>query len=101
MYLSTQLSADYLSFRFQVRQEYERVVEEKERILNEFAEQQKVKSEAEKERKQLRSEVRELKLRETRLLTDYSELEEENITLQKQVSGLKSSQVSTLIPCLA
>ncbi|CAB0015284.1 unnamed protein product [Nesidiocoris tenuis] len=77
----------------QVRQEYERVVEEKERILNEFAEQQKVKSEAEKERKQLRSEVRELKLRETRLLTDYSELEEENITLQKQVSGLKSSQV--------
>uniref|UniRef100_A0A0A9Y006 Protein bicaudal D n=3 Tax=Lygus hesperus TaxID=30085 RepID=A0A0A9Y006_LYGHE len=77
----------------QVRQEYERVAEERERITSDFSELHKVKIEAEKERKQLRSEVRELKLRETRLLTDYSELEEENIILQKQVSGLKSSQV--------
>lgn len=34
-----------------------------------------------------------MKFRETRMLQDYSELEEENITLQKQVSSLKSSQV--------
>jgi hypothetical protein len=34
-----------------------------------------------------------MKFRETRLLQDYSELEEENITLQKQVSSLRSSQV--------
>lgn len=34
-----------------------------------------------------------MKFRETRMLQDYSELEEENITLQKQVSNLKCSQV--------
>lgn len=43
--------------------------------------------------KKLRAELREIKFRETRLITDYSELEEENIALQKQVSVLKSSQV--------
>ncbi len=43
--------------------------------------------------KEIRSELRDLKHRETRLLTDYAELEEENITLQKQISNLRSSQV--------
>lgn len=47
------------------------------------------------ERKTLKSELKELKYRETRLLSDYSELEEENIGLQKQVSVLRSSQVNT------
>jgi hypothetical protein len=32
-----------------------------------------------------RAEVKEYRFRETRLLTDYSELEEENVALQKQV----------------
>ena len=41
----------------------------------------------------MKSELKELKFRETRLLSDYSELEEENIGLQKQVSVLRSSQV--------
>ncbi|CAB1336170.1 unnamed protein product [Coregonus sp. 'balchen'] len=36
---------------------------------------------------------REYKFREARLLQDYTELEEENISLQKQVSGLKQTQV--------
>lgn len=56
----------------------------------------KYKEEKELERKNLRSELREIKFRETRLISDYSELEEENISLQKQVSVLKSSQVCTL-----
>ncbi|KAK9497061.1 hypothetical protein O3M35_004442 [Rhynocoris fuscipes] len=77
----------------QIRQELERVVEERDRILQEYNELNKTKQDAERERKQLRTEIREIKLRETRLLSDYSELEEENISLQKQVSGLKSSQV--------
>jgi len=42
----------------------------------------------------MREEVKEYKFRETRLLQDYTELEEENITLQKLVSTLKQSQVS-------
>ncbi|XP_062855239.1 protein bicaudal D homolog 2-like [Trichomycterus rosablanca] len=45
------------------------------------------------QRSRLRDEIKEYKFREARLLQDYSELEEENITLQKHVSVLKQSQV--------
>lgn len=76
-----------------MRQELERVVTERDRVLQENSDLVKAKSEAESESKGLRVELKEAKFRETRLLTDYSELEEENISLQKQVSGLKSSQV--------
>jgi hypothetical protein len=41
----------------------------------------------------MKFELRDFKYRETRLLTDYAELEEENIMLQKQLSTLRSSQV--------
>lgn len=40
----------------------------------------------EAERKNLREELKELKNREQLLMNDNNELEEENITLQKQVS---------------
>ena len=49
------------------------------------------------QRTRMREEVREYKFRETRLLQDYTELEEENITLQKLVSTLKQNQVSTAV----
>ncbi|CAF98860.1 unnamed protein product, partial [Tetraodon nigroviridis] len=45
------------------------------------------------QRSRMREEIREYKFRETGLLQDYTELEEENITLQKLVSTLKQSQV--------
>lgn len=45
------------------------------------------------QRNQLRDDIKEYKFRETRLLQDYTELEEENISLQKQVLVLKQSQV--------
>ncbi|KAG7248893.1 hypothetical protein CRUP_006286, partial [Coryphaenoides rupestris] len=45
------------------------------------------------ERSRLRDDVKEYKFREARLLQDYTELEEENISLQKQVSVLKQTQV--------
>nr|XP_057944415.1 protein bicaudal D homolog 2-like [Doryrhamphus excisus] len=45
------------------------------------------------QRSQLRDDIREYKVRETRLLQDYSELEEENISLQKHVSVLRQNQV--------
>nr|CAD7399139.1 unnamed protein product [Timema cristinae] len=77
----------------QWRQELERVVNERDRLLQENYDLDKYREETELERKNLRLELREIKFRETRLITDYSELEEENITLQKQVSVLKSSQV--------
>lgn len=49
---------------------------------------------AELQRGQLRDDIREYKVREARLLQDYSELEEENISLQKQVSVLRQNQVN-------
>lgn len=62
-------------------------------MINENNDLSKRKEESDSEMKSLRTELREMKFRETRLLADYSELEEENISLQKQVSLLKSSQV--------
>lgn len=47
------------------------------------------------QRQQLKHENREYKIRENRNLSDYAELEEENISLQKTVSQLKISQVSS------
>ncbi|KAM3926553.1 protein bicaudal D homolog 1 isoform 5-T5 [Leptodactylus fuscus] len=45
------------------------------------------------QRIRMKEEIREYKFREARLLQDYTELEEENITLQKLVSTLKQNQV--------
>ncbi|KAM4749633.1 protein bicaudal D homolog 1 isoform 1-T1 [Rhinophrynus dorsalis] len=45
------------------------------------------------QRLRMKDEIREYKFREARLLQDYTELEEENITLQKLVSTLKQNQV--------
>lgn len=43
--------------------------------------------------KQLRAEVKELKSREAQTMSDYSELEEENIALQKQILQLRQGQL--------
>lgn len=77
----------------QLRHELERVTNERDRMLNENADMSRDKSGTEAERAKLKSELKEMKFRETRMMQDYSELEEENITLQKQVSSLKCSQV--------
>uniref|UniRef100_A0A8C5CN40 Uncharacterized protein n=1 Tax=Gadus morhua TaxID=8049 RepID=A0A8C5CN40_GADMO len=45
------------------------------------------------QRSRMREEIREYKFREARLLQDYTELEEENISLQKLTSTLKQNQV--------
>uniref|UniRef100_A0A8C5R2H6 Uncharacterized protein n=1 Tax=Leptobrachium leishanense TaxID=445787 RepID=A0A8C5R2H6_9ANUR len=47
----------------------------------------------EKEKAQLRDEMKQCKVREMRHLQDFSELEDENISLLKQVSFLKENQV--------
>lgn len=62
-------------------------------MLQENSDIGKDKEDRNMECKKLRTELREIKFRENRLIADYSELEEENIALQKQVSALKSSQV--------
>lgn len=47
------------------------------------------------QRSRLRDDIKECKSREIRLQQDFTELEEENICLQKQVSLLKQNQVGT------
>jgi len=42
-----------------------------------------------------KTELRELKTRESRIMGDYTELEDENILLQKQLMHLKQAQVIT------
>ncbi|XP_012944043.1 protein bicaudal D [Aplysia californica] len=70
-----------------------RVSDENERLNGEIAELNHQAEQLEAQRKQLRHELREYKVRENRNLSDYAELEDENITLQKQVSLLKQNQV--------
>lgn len=77
----------------QLRHELDRVICERDRMLQENSDMGKDKEDREIECKKLRAELREIKFRESRLITDYSELEDENISLQKQVSVLKSTQV--------
>lgn len=62
-------------------------------MLQENSEIGRDKHDTESEKAKLKAELKDIKFRETRLMSEYSELEEENITLQKQVSGLRSSQV--------
>ncbi|CAG5036152.1 unnamed protein product [Parnassius apollo] len=77
----------------QLRHELERVVSERDRLLTESSELGADKSTREAERAALRAELREARQREQRLLVDIGDLEDENISLQKQVSALRSSQV--------
>lgn len=77
----------------QLRHELDRVTAERDRILQENADIGRDKTGNDAERMRLKSELKELKFREQRMLSDYSELEEENISLQKQVASLRSSQV--------
>lgn len=70
---------------------------EKERILQENIDLAKNCDVSEWEKRTYKAELKELKLREARLLSDNNELEEENISLQKQISSLRSSQVSKII----
>ncbi|CAH0724274.1 unnamed protein product, partial [Brenthis ino] len=77
----------------QLRHELERVVSERDRLLAESSELGADKATRESERAALRAELREARQREQRLLLDIGDLEDENISLQKQVSALRSSQV--------
>ncbi|XP_010862181.1 protein bicaudal D homolog 2 [Esox lucius] len=66
---------------------------ENERLTSVTLEMRESSELVELQRTQLRDDIREYKVRESRLLQDYSELEDENISLQKQVSLLRQSQV--------
>nr|XP_033782190.1 protein bicaudal D homolog 2 isoform X2 [Geotrypetes seraphini] len=66
---------------------------ENERLNSVAQELKELNQNVEVQRSRLRDDIKEYKFREARLLQDYTELEEENICLQKQVSVLKQNQV--------
>ncbi|XP_040583386.1 protein bicaudal D [Lepeophtheirus salmonis] len=90
--LNTQIIDMELDIKY-TKSEVTRLQTEKERIEQEYAEVIKLKEIVEKEFKEVKAELKDYKYRENRHLIDYSELEEENIALQKQIIGLRSSQV--------
>lgn len=77
----------------QAKASFTSVQAENERLSSIALEMRENSELAELQRSQLRDDIREYKVREARLLQDYSELEEENISLQKQVSVLRQNQV--------
>ncbi|KAK7895673.1 hypothetical protein WMY93_020998 [Mugilogobius chulae] len=66
---------------------------ERERLRESLQELQEKNHVLELQRGRLTDDIQEGKVREARLLQDYSELEEENISLQKLVATLKHNQV--------
>ena len=76
-----------------LRVELDRVQAEKERLVVEHSDMSKQMEVIDWERKCMKTELKDLKMRESRLLQDIGELEDENISLQKQVSSLKASQI--------
>jgi len=90
--LNTQIIEVELEHKL-ARVEVERLKNEKIRAESEVSEVAKKCDLQEQELKTIKAEVKEYRFRETRLLTDYSELEEENVALQKQVSSLRSTTV--------
>lgn len=94
---SSSLVIIYVFLHFQLRHELDRVISERDRLLAESSELGADKATRESERAALRAELREARQREQRLLLDIGDLEDENISLQKQVSALRSSQVITLL----
>lgn len=67
----------------QLRHEMERVTTERDRMVQENNEIGRDKSGIELDKSRLKQELKDIKFREARMLTEFSELEEENISLQK------------------
>ncbi|NWZ96463.1 BICD2 protein, partial [Nesospiza acunhae] len=78
----------------QIRNVLANTQSENERLNSVAQELKEVNENVEIQRARLRDDIKEYKFREARLLQDYTELEEENICLQKQVSVLRQSQAS-------
>lgn len=70
-------------------QELTRTKSELDRLSSLHSDTSQTAESLDSQKRQLREELKDFKLREQRLLNDYSELEEENISLQKTVIFLK------------
>lgn len=85
----TSLNTQIVEFEIenkQIKVELERLKNEKFSAMAELTKIQKASELLDHELKTVKGEMKEYRFRETRLLTDYSELEEENVALQKQVN---------------
>jgi protein bicaudal D len=77
----------------QAKAEVQRLRTEKDRLEQEYNDLTKTKDVTTVEVRGMRSELKDFKMREARLMSDFTELEEENINLQKQVSVLRTAQI--------
>merc|ERR1712223_550471 len=77
----------------QAKAEVQRLRTEKQRIEEEYNDLNKTKDVTTGEVRQMKYDLKDFKLREARMLLDFTELEEENINLQKQVSALRTAQI--------
>lgn len=75
------------------RHSLERLQAESDRSSNALSDMGLAMEQLEFQNKQMKKDLKELKFREARNMSDYSELEDENITLQKQLLQLKQTQV--------
>ncbi|XP_064486307.1 protein bicaudal D-like isoform X1 [Ornithodoros turicata] len=90
------LTSKLQSLEYKLRQSHQeefRLKDEKERQALELEELVRLRSALELERRNLRSDLREAKQREQRLLVEINDLEEQNVSLQKDVASLQGSQV--------
>lgn len=79
---------------------YERQMAENDKLHQMMQDIQAKYEVVEKTRLELKQEIKTLKAKETRLLSELDELESENLDLQKNVLALKTSQVCKYLePC--
>ena len=77
----------------QSKAEVQRLRTERDRLEQEYNDLTKTKDVTSVEVRAMRNELKDFKMREGRMLSDFTELEEENINLQKQVSSLRTAQI--------
>lgn len=77
----------------QAKAEVQRLRNERDRLEQEYNDLNKTKDVTTVEVRAIKAELKDYKLREARFMSDFTELEEENINLQKQVSALRTAQI--------
>ena len=75
------------------KQALEKTTMEKEKAEKNIVELNAKLAQLEATKMELRCETRELKMRETQIMADFAELEDENVLLQKQLMQIKQAQV--------
>lgn len=80
-----------------VKSKFDRQMEENDKLVQQLTDKEEQYNLSENQRRDLKTEVKILKNKETQMIGDNSDLAEENLCLQKQILQLKKGQVSIFI----